>query len=185
MPEIGCPQPQLDDLVAAIRRDEAQGLNRLGALLEEYPRDARLHFLQGSVLAGQQRYAEAHEAIAKAVALAPELWVARFQLGFLELTSGDPGAAEATWAPFERLPQDYYLSLFVHGLRRLMRDEFPETIRLLGAGIQRNVDNPAMNHDMQLIIDTLQVAGPPPDAEAEPVSAAQLLLRQYAGKTRH
>ncbi|MFI4973107.1 MAG: tetratricopeptide repeat protein [Caulobacterales bacterium] len=179
-----CPPNLLSDAVAVVSRDELQGLRRIDALLRDYPQDARLHFLRGSLLASQQRYADAHEAMAESVKLAPAFWVARYQLGFLELTSGDAPAAEATWAQFSTLPDDYYLSLFVRGLHHLIRDDFPETIHCLREGIARNVDNPAMNRDMQLIIDALEPGGSTP-AEGELISATHLLLRQYTSKTKH
>ena len=60
-------------------------------------------------------------------------------------------------------------------------DDFAETLRLLKAGIAANRDNAAMNRDMQLIIDKAEEAS----LGAEPLSAAQLLIRQSAGKTKH
>jgi tetratricopeptide (TPR) repeat protein len=179
-----CPADVMSDLLALVRQDEAQGLTGLDELLATYPKDARLQFLRGSLLASRQRYPEALQAMEAAADLAPRFWVARFQLGFLRLTSGDPAGAEAAWAPMAELPADYYLSLFVRGLRYLIRDDFNETIRALSDGVARNLDNPAMNHDMQLIIDTLK-RGPEAPRPAEPVSATHLLLQQYAGKTRH
>ena len=80
-----------------------RGLAATDAALADYPADPRLLFLRGSLLAGLQRYDEARAAIAGAVELAPEFAIARFQLGFLQLTSGAAREAETTWAPLRRL----------------------------------------------------------------------------------
>ena len=51
-----------------------------------------------------------------AVALAPDFLIARYQLGFFELTSGEVDNALATWGPLLRLPEDNYLRQFVEGM---------------------------------------------------------------------
>jgi tetratricopeptide (TPR) repeat protein len=180
-----CPSEEMAAIISATRADPLRGLARMDEALEACPRDARLHFLRGSVLAGLARYAEAHGAMATAVAIAPDFGVARFQLGFLELTSGDAAAAQTTWRPLERLAPMDPLRVFVEGLRHLINDRFAEAVQALERGIDLNDENPSMNADMQLIIEKLKplTLGP---AAAEPVSAAQLLLRQFTDKTtRH
>jgi Flp pilus assembly protein TadD len=180
-----CPQDRLAEVIAAAKADERRGLGVLDVVLRDYPGDARLHFLRGSLLAGLEQFDAAREAMTTAVRLAPGFWVARFQLGFLELTSGSPGAADATWRPLDALGQDHPLRVFANGLRHLARDEFAECVASLQRGIALNSENPAINADMQLILSRLATEGLTPRAD-EPVSAAQLLLQQYGGKpTRH
>jgi Flp pilus assembly protein TadD len=180
-----CPDDLLSDAIAAIRADPSDSLSRIDDLLRDYPSDAKLHFLRGSLLAGDARYEAAHDAIAKAVRLAPDFALARFQLGFLELTSGAPDAAEKTWLPLEKLASNSPYRIFVDGLRSLIRDQFDDAVELLGQGISLNRENAALNNDMQLLIDTIrqQVAGAASD---EPISATHMLLQQYSTKgTRH
>ena len=128
--------------------------------------------------------------VRRAVDLAPEFAIARFQLGFFLLTSGEPAEALSVWGPLAMLPKENYLRMFVAGLTHLIRDEFDETIRNLEQGIAANPENPPLNRDMQLIIDqvrTLQAdkaaAGPGAD---DSVSATSFLLNQFGTKpTRH
>jgi hypothetical protein len=159
-----------------------RGLEEVARLLGEFPEDPRLHFLHGSLLAGQSRYPEARKAMATALAIAPGYALARFQLGFLELTSGEPGLALATWAPLDTLPADNPLRVFAEGLQHLIGDRFAETVRLLEYGIGLNRDNPAMNADMRLIIRELEQKALAPEAD-DAVSAAHLLLQRYNDKT--
>ncbi|MGJ3628976.1 hypothetical protein AB5I41_22815 [Sphingomonas sp. MMS24-JH45] len=122
-------------------------------LLAAYPEDARLHFLRGSVLAGIGRSIEALAALKQAVALA-DFALARFQLGFFQLTSGEPEDALSSWGPLALLPGDHYLRLFVGGLTFLIRDEFGPAIAQLRAGMAANGRGIApLNRDMQIIVD--------------------------------
>jgi Flp pilus assembly protein TadD len=181
-----CPADLLAEAIETTRRDDAEGLRRVEVLARDYPRDARLHFLLGSLLAGLGRYGEAHAAMRAAVEIAPGYAIARFQLGFLELTSGDAAAAEATWRPLLELPPTDPLRLFAGGLGHLARDEFAAATDLLAQGMARNTDNPAMNADMQLLIDRMRETQADQARRDEPISVAHLLLRQYVDKsTRH
>ncbi|HEX8669688.1 MAG TPA: hypothetical protein VF727_15085 [Allosphingosinicella sp.] len=185
-----CPQADLAAALEALGRDDAAGLAAVEALAVRYPRDARLHFLAGSVMAGQQRYGEARDRMGRAVALVPGYAVARFQLGLLELSSGDAAAAEAVWLPLEKRPEDDALRLFAAGLRYLARDEFEEAVAHLRRGIANNDEHPLISRDMQMVIDEAEAkraeAGAAAEPEAAPISATHLLLQQYAAKsTKH
>ncbi|MFT4025389.1 MAG: hypothetical protein QM676_01110 [Novosphingobium sp.] len=194
-----CPAEPLDALVAQLQHDDEGGLARLGELLASWPLDPRLHFLQGSVLAGQQRYDEGRRAMARAVEVAPEYALARFQLGFLDLTSGRALDAIAVWTPLAALPDDEPLRVLAEGLSNLAADQFSEARRLLKRGMELNKANPLVNADMQLILDQIENLpdGPRPEAsrpaapaEADvPASAVDLLLQQSRLKddrgTRH
>jgi Flp pilus assembly protein TadD len=180
-----CPPNLLSELVEAAKADDARGLARVDALLGDYPQDPRLHFMRGSLLAGQGRYDEARDAMVRAVDISPGYAVARFQLGFLELTCGRGVAADATWRPLESLPANDPLRVLARGLSHLIRDEFGEAIALLHQGMALNTSNPALNADMQLIIDKINADGLAPPTNA-PISEAHLLLQQYSTKaTKH
>lgn len=178
-----CPNTSMSALIASVGNDEAVGLRELDALLADYPRDPRLHFLKGSLLAAKEEYPAARAAMRHAVDLAPDYAIARFQLGFLLLTSGEAKAAEQVWVPLLSLAPENSLRVFATGLGHMIRDEFDDAIRILEDGIARNNENPAMNRDMQLLITEMrnrQGTGEPP------TSSVDLLLRQSAMKsTKH
>lgn len=79
---------EITELVAALSSGDGEDLVHIDRLLARYPDDPRLHFMRGSVLAGLGRAIEAHEAMARAIDIAPGYALARYQLGFFELTSG-------------------------------------------------------------------------------------------------
>jgi tetratricopeptide (TPR) repeat protein len=181
-----CPDEMLAQVIALAGDDEAGALAQIAALVDDHPADPRLHFLAGSLLAALARYEEAREAMARAIEIAPDYAIARFQLGLLELSSGDAEAAIATLQPLAELESGEALVLFAGGLIYLARDELAAAANLLRQGIECNRDHPLVSRDMELILAEIAQKGA---ASAEPdreVSAAQMLLREHAAKsTKH
>lgn len=180
------PQTDMDTL--AIRLADGGGVDLVDQALQTHPDDPRLHFLRGSVLAGDKAYGEARTAVGHAVRLAPDYDIARFQLGFLEFTSGELSAAAQTWKPLLSGPQGDPLRLFAEGLLCLPGDDIVGALARLGAGIAANGAYPPLNRDIELLIDQLSAleanttqAGPEP----EPTSETDFLLRQFGPTTHH
>jgi hypothetical protein len=134
-------------------------------------------------LAGNEDFVGARASTRRAVDLAPDYAVARFQLGFLLLTSGEPHAAQEAWGPLHGLPRQNCLRSFVEGLCHLIRDEFVDAISSLEKGIAANHENPPMSRDMHLIIEELhrKIAG----HQGGVTSSVDQLLQQSALKRRH
>ena len=84
-----CSDEDIAALAQDMRAGAADQVERVDALLGAHPEDSRLHFLRGSMLIGVGRLIEAHASLRQAVALAPDFAIARFQLGFFQLTSGE------------------------------------------------------------------------------------------------
>lgn len=175
-----CPNDAMMEAVEVLQRDAVEGEHQVSDLINRYPQDGRLQFLYGSIMAGSKRYDSALEAMRKATILAPYFWIARFQLGLLELTSGLVAEAVDTWRPLHELATEHALNLFATGLEALIREEFAASIDLLTRGIAANTENLPLNRDMQAVIErTRSVADLPPGDQDEPVSATQLLLQSF------
>lgn len=179
-----CPDDKLTGLLASLQAKDGRELRNLNDLLADYPDDARLHFLKGSLQAGAQDFVGARASMYRAVEIAPDYAVARFQLGLLLLSSGEAGAAEEMWDPLQGLPADNYLRLFATGLRQMARDEFEGAIRALQEGLARNQENLAMNHDMQLVIDRIREKLKDGNADGTSMSTADFILQQSVLKSR-
>lgn len=177
------PDDRMTALIAVLaERDGPAGIREVEAALATCPKDPRLHFLKGSLLASAEDFVAARTAMRRALDLAPDYAVARFQLGLLLLSSGDPVAAQETWGPLHSLPSANPIRLFVEGLTRLIIDDFDEAVRLLEEGISKNQQLPEMNRDMQLVVDTIRSKR----GSDGPSSPVDLLLKQSAFKaTRH
>lgn len=166
-------------LLRLVGEDAAAGLAQADALLAEHPDDARLHFLRASLLVGA-RPIEAHAAFQRAVALAPDFALARFQLGFFELTSGEGARAIATWEPLLALAHDHYLRCFAVGLTHLVHDRFAEAVAALREGIALNTETLPLNGDMQLLIAECEAQAGGATAPVE-ASATSFLLDPLGG----
>lgn len=178
-----CPGDRLQALVEAMGVDERQAIADLELLLARHPDDARLHFLKGSLAAGRQDYEAGIRDIRRAVEIAPEFWIARYQLGFLQLTSGESLAAQESWGPLHGLSEGHYLRVFVNGLIHMIHDRFPEAIEAFERGMMLNEENLPVNADIKLIIDEIRERAGDGDAVS---SSVDLLLRQSMMKaTRH
>jgi tetratricopeptide (TPR) repeat protein len=182
-----CDEDRLQAVLALAAQDTQLGIGEAERALADFPDDPRLHFLRGSLLIEQRRFVEAHAALSRAVALAPDFHLARFQLGFFELTSGEPDAARASWQPLRQaLPPGHFLARFVAGLEALLADRFADCIAALREGISANAENPPLNRDMELIVEKCEELlrdRRADDGEDGPgaISAASLLL----GSRRH
>lgn len=127
--------------------------DRLRAAIENEPRRADLHYLLGAELAQGRDYDGAVMEMSRALELEPTLHMCRFQLGLLLLTMAMPDRARAVWEDLESLDNTAPLWHFKRGLDALIDDQFADCISALRTGIELNTINPALNRDMQMIID--------------------------------
>lgn len=180
------PDEDMANLLQMLANSDEGDHSDIDTMLMKFPDDARLHFLKGSTLAGNGRALEAHRSLSRAVEIAPDFAIARFQLGFFELTSGEAGIALETWAPLDTLDGRHYLRYFVEGLRALIADHFADCITALEAGIAVNQENIPLNNDMKLIIDQCSdlVKGAEGDPGEGAMSATALLLHQFDPTTK-
>jgi tetratricopeptide (TPR) repeat protein len=177
-----CRDEELESLTAAIKSGQENNIDRVDKLLATYPEDARLHFMKGSVCVGEGLLIEGHAALTRAIEIAPDFAIARFQLGFFQLTSGEPENAIATWSKLHELPDEHYLKTFVKALNYLIADEFSLCVEGLRAGILANEENEPLNNDMRLIISevTPLVVDVAATGEDEVTSSTSFLLNQYS-----
>jgi hypothetical protein len=186
-----CGEQEMAALVGTIQGNASGDLAAVDGMLIRFPKDPRLHFMRGSILAGRGKPLEAHTSLANAVELAPDFHIARYQLGFFELTSGEADRALSTWGPLLRLPETAYLRKLVEGLTHLIRDEFQAAIDTMRQGVALNHENEPLNDDIRLLIrecEKATVAGNAETAksEASDRSATSVILGQFTDRsTRH
>ena len=141
------------------QKDGASARALLEQAVQDHPGDPRPLLLLAAELVHEKELDRAEATYIAVLQLAPAYAIARFQLGLLQLTSARPAAAFATWGPLEALADDDPLRLFKQGLEALARDDFEEARRRLVAGMAHDLENPALNRDMQLVLD--RIAGAP------------------------
>jgi Flp pilus assembly protein TadD len=180
-----CPDDRLTYVRDLAASDSARAIPAITKLIEDYPGDARLPFLRGSLAAGLRDYASARDDLRQAVTLAPGYAIARFQFGLLLLTSGEAHEAQSVLQPLLDLGEEDALHHFAAGLLLLMQDRFEEAVIGLERGLECNRDNLPLNRDMTMLIGEIRTKM---DGVADdgPLSAAHLLLQQSALKaTKH
>jgi hypothetical protein len=75
---------------------------------------------------------------------------------------------------------------FGRGLRHLLADEFADALRYLQRGIELNLDNPALNADMQRIIDDVnRLPEEQRQQSAGTDSSQHVMLSAYTGRSTH
>jgi Flp pilus assembly protein TadD len=184
-------EPNFDRLIADGL--EASRENRMEEALVLFAQASTLapgsgvpHFLAGSEHANAGNIALAEGAFARAVLLAPEFSLARYQLGLLQFSSQRAAMALLTWQPLLDLPGAAALGHFVRGFAALARDGFPEAVAQFREGLACNDVNQAMASDIQQVlaaVEKLSAGEPSPEdaAQADP-DARHVLLSGYAGR---
>lgn len=162
-------------LEASRRNDATQSLIHLEEVCRRPDATGMGLFMLGSEYAQLGLHAQAKTSMARAIELAEDFHLARFQLGMLHLTTGDGEAAVRVWLPLASLdsghPQ-HYLCAFHRGLLHLMADAFDEAIQALTDGVALNQDNPPLNADIHRIIDAIEhLPGRQPARDAGPGAA--------------
>lgn len=179
-----CPPEILSEIAELAQQDQRGALDMVERLLSDYADDAAVQFLHGSLLAAEKLYDAAEAAMSRAVRLAPDYAIARFQLGLLQLSNGAPAVAAATWAPLSRLPSEEPLRLFSEGLNEMARDRFDDAVVLLRRGISLNTSNAPLNRDMEMILAEIAHATASASTD-EQLSPAQQLLQQSSTRRLH
>ena len=157
----------------------AQAAARLEEAIAEHPDAAVLYTLLAAHRMHLGEHDTAEAAYVAALGLAPDMAVARFQLGLLQYTSGRPRVAFLTWNALESLGDQHYLVLFKRGLAALAIDAFADATELLRQGIAANTENAPLNGDMQMLIGEIERhAGTATAGAAEP-DTAPLVLGAY------
>jgi tetratricopeptide (TPR) repeat protein len=176
----------MQQALAASQVNDTEGALRLFTQASaEQPSSGLPHFLMGAELAQAGRIAEAEAAFANAVLLAPDLAIARYQLGLLQFTSGRAALALVTWQPLFTLPNSEPLQRFVHGFAALAQDSFQEALALFREGMAANTSNAPLNKDIQLVIDEVEKllaksgTAPAAEPEASQGESSHVLLSNY------
>ncbi|MCG2594894.1 hypothetical protein LZ009_19115 [Ramlibacter sp. XY19] len=181
-------EPSFDRLIA--EGLEASRDNRMEAALARFAQASALapasgvpHFLAGSEHANAGNIELAESAFARAVLLAPEFALARYQLGLLQFSSQRAAMALVTWQPLLELPGARALGHFVRGFAALAGDAFAEAVAHYRAGLACDDVNQAMASDIQEVVAAVEklAAGQAvvADAEESDPDARHVLLSGY------
>lgn len=181
-------------MAASASGDLQTAISLFRTAVQEEPTSPLPSFLLGAELAQAGRIEEAIQAYATATLIAPEVHMARYQLGLLQFTSGQAALSLVTWQPLLALPATDPLSAFVKGFAEMASDRFVEALGHFRSGQALNTENAPLNADIQMVIDRIEALrhsqGATPsaamDQRSEPLSdASHVLLSNYRGGSVH
>jgi tetratricopeptide (TPR) repeat protein len=174
-----------EGLAASAAGDSSRALDMFAQASAHAPGAGLPHFLRGSEFAGASDMARAEEAFSMAVLLAPELTIARYQLGLLQFSSARVSAALLTWEPLRALPYEDPLGHFVQGFTSLATDDFAGALAAFERGLACNTSNAPLSDDIRKVmqgVQALQQSATPRAASVAPEqdsAAEHVLLSNY------
>lgn len=165
-------------LEAIRQQDHRQAIVCLKEAGLAYPSDARLAYLLGAEYAQIGMPDRADQEMEKALVLNPALHAARFQLGLLRMTGGNPDLAKETWRELDVLPDKHAFRLFRDALEALAVNELQRALDFLNQGIVANDFSVDLNRDMVALKQRVEelVGSLPPVEEAV---GSHVLLHGY------
>jgi tetratricopeptide (TPR) repeat protein len=183
------PPSQASELLeAAVQAANAGEEDRSFELLQRSVAASHLnpaaHYLLGADYAQRRHYGDAVLHMTTAVEQAPQLWVARVQLGLLWLTLRNPHAAQGVLQPLAQLPSSDALRLFGEGLLALAADELSNAARQLSAGLEVGVPNPPLMADMRRLLEAVQGQQANGATSVEAVVSHGMAISAYTGSDR-
>lgn len=128
---------------------------------KQMPGAAMPHFLIGSEYAAMGKPGPAETSLANAVLLAPGFLMARYQLGFLLLTSQRLALALVVWEPLllqqSRDPLAPALAQFVRGHAAMAQGQWQQAVDCFNAGLRLNTTNLPLSNDIAAILKKVQL----------------------------
>ncbi|MBW8808270.1 hypothetical protein [Lysobacter capsici] len=165
---------------------DADSLVMLKTLLERDPKHVYAQYLLAAQHAQLGMFERAEAGFRAAVAGAPDLAIARFQLGQLLVMKGTIEEATQMLAPLA--DRGDALAAYARALVAAANEDAPAAVRELDQGLALPQDIPALAGDMQRLRDRLSVQGAELAtaqateaalAEVNPISANPMFLASY------
>lgn len=139
---------------------DAESLELLKSLLERDPGNTYARYLLAAQHAQLGMMDRAEEGFRSVVAGAPELEVARFQLGQLLLLKGQVDEARSVFAPLAAAPAGHALGSYARALTAASFEDVGTAVSELEQGLSCTQDIPALAGDMRRLLE--QLGGQPP-----------------------
>lgn len=138
----------------------ADSMELLKMLLERKPGHVHAQYLLAAQHAQLGIMDRAETGFREVMVRAPELGIARFQLGQLLLLKGATDEASAVLAPLAAAQTDGALGSYARALIAAAAEDMAGAVAELQAGLAYPQGIPALAADMQRLLDQLQTQGP-------------------------
>ena len=147
-------------LHASSAGDSASALNLLKLATQRDTGHAQAAWLLGAEYAQLGMMDRARTALEHAVQTAPALAGARFQLGLLHLTSGNPETARQVWARLDEESEGNPYRLFKSGMLLLAESAFDAALETLARCAASPAIDAALKRDVEMVMTQIRSRGP-------------------------
>lgn len=138
------------------------------------------HLLIASEHASTGDFATAELAFARAALLAPELTLARYQLGLLQFSTQRAPLALLTWQPLFGLPREDALHHFVRGFAALAQDALDEALAHFRRGLACPSAPAPLCSDIVQVVEAVQALARDKSGPVNEPAGSHVLLSAYA-----
>jgi hypothetical protein len=132
---------------------------------------------------------EAEILLAEVLLADPARYIARFQLGLLQVTSGKAHLGVLTWQPLLELSEKNALRWYVAGYIKLISNQFETALDLFTNGLSLHQDNTALELDIRMTISRINETQRTSSREldkSDENNNAHFLISNYVGfSTKH
>ncbi|WP_427915268.1 hypothetical protein ACPWT1_10280 [Ramlibacter sp. MMS24-I3-19] len=143
-------------LAASVEQRTALALSHFAQASALAPASGVPHLLMGAEHACRGDLVLAEDAYAVALRLAPELHLARYQLGLLQFGARRTAAALATWQPLFALCASQPLGHFARGFAALVEDDHEVALRHFRRGLALSRDDVAAALGVGTVVEALE-----------------------------
>jgi tetratricopeptide (TPR) repeat protein len=157
---------------------DAESVSLLKTLLERVPGHAYGLYLLAAQYAQMGLLDRAEEGFRAALSAAPDLVMARFQLGQLLLVQSRTQEAKQAFSPIAASPQGQAIGAYARALTSAADEDVASTVAELEAGLACAQDIPALADDMRRLVARL--VGPESALEIAGGSVAPMFLSGYS-----
>lgn len=147
-------------MAASAQGDSDGALALLQRAIAEAPQAAEPHFLAGAEYASRGEMDLAEKEFSYTVLLAPDMVIARYQLGLLQYSSGRVAAAQVSWLPLLELAESSPLPHWVRGFMALAQDRYNAARQHFETGLALHQDNPPMASDIRKVLLAMDAQAP-------------------------
>ena len=168
-------------LAASLQRQSEVAVAILNTVLMRNPYHANARHLLGAEYAQAGKINEAVIEIATALELNPNLPLARFQLGLLLMTCARVEDAVQVWNGLDILGSEHVLNRFRYSMLLIAKGEMDQARQQLAATIAENIDLPALNSEMLVVIETIaaSTSRQRPEANEDDPNSPHFLVSTY------
>ena len=166
--------------IEAIQADRtAEAVDLLKSLLEREPDHVFATYLLAAEHAQLGMLDEAERGFGRAVELAPDFDIARFQWGQLDWARGEPDAARSAQQPLAAKADGHALCHYARGLIATAQDDAQAAAAELQLGLSCPQEIAALEADMRRLIGSLQGLAQSDGSMATPAVAMPVQLTKY------